>query len=118
MMKEKFNETQVLLEAIKCQNNISSSKNNNTNAIRQQNFCTMIPVVHNFSFIRPADETNNNSPSGGGYGSQPTKQKKICVKIFGRTRSQSGNRNGQETEGETENVIEHNKVEFIIGRAK
>jgi len=92
LMKEKFSETQLLLEAIKSQN-----MTNSRIETPKESFIT-IPVIHNFSFIRPPDDPGTSS-----CGQNSQKQKKISVKIFGRTRSQSGSNRAKEKEPQQTN---------------
>ncbi len=91
LMKEKFNETQILLENIKSQNMINSRAEPDF----KDSFVT-IPVVHNFSFITP--DNPDFTLGSSSYGQNSSKKKKISVKIFGRTRSQSDNNRVKEKE--------------------
>lgn len=72
LMKEKFNETQQMLELIKTEKTAAVVDNE----ILKESVETM-PVVHNFSFIKPDDEITDSPVS-------QQKPKKISIKIFGR----------------------------------
>lgn len=70
LMKEKFSQTQLMLELIKSERKAAE------NDFQQENVQTM-PVVHNFSFIKSDEEVTDSQID-------QQKPKKISIKIFGR----------------------------------
>lgn len=77
IMKDKFNETQLMLELFKTESML------NKPIVENHEEDLFVPVVHNFSFMKQNSEISSSS--------QP---KRVFVKVIGRTRSQSNDKLG------------------------